>query len=170
VTPAEPGPAEGLAPSPEAAVPFRGVGFTLSALGYAVAAGFRERLAPLGIAPRDFALLRAVGAAEGSSQQAAGERLGIPPSRMVAFVDSLEARGLLERRAHPHDRRARALHLTDAGRALLEDAFAVAVAFESELCAGLAPGEREQLLDLLGAVTAALGLRPGVHSANAAEA
>ncbi|MGH2879628.1 MAG: MarR family transcriptional regulator [Solirubrobacteraceae bacterium] len=55
----------------------------------------------------------------GASQQAIGERLQIPPSRMVAFVDALEQRGLLERRANPEDRRARALYLTDEGRELL---------------------------------------------------
>ena len=156
--------------APEAGVPFRSVGFTLSTLGFAVSAGFAERLAPLGLEPRDFALLRSVGAAEGSSQQAVGERLGIPPSRMVGFVDALQGRGLLERRAHPSDRRARALHLTPAGRALLAGAHEAAVAFESELCAGLAPGERDRLLDLLGAVTETIGLRPGVHAANAAAA
>ena len=75
-----------------ASTPFAGVGFALSSVGYAVARRFREILAPLELEPREFALLRAVGAAEGQSQQAIGERLQIPPSRMVAFVDALEAR------------------------------------------------------------------------------
>jgi DNA-binding MarR family transcriptional regulator len=153
---------------PAAAAPFRSVGFTLSTLGFAVASGFRERLAPLEIEPRDFALLRAVGAAEGLTQQAIGERLRIPPSRMVAFLDALQERGLLERRAHPSDRRARALHLTDGGRALLARAYAVAVQFEGEVCAGLAPGERERLLEMLGMIVTTLGLPHGVHAANMA--
>lgn len=151
---------------PPAVAPFKSVGFTLSTLGFAVAAGFREQLAPLDIEPRDFALLRAVGAAEGLSQQAIGERLHVPPSRMVAFVDALEERGLLERRAHPTDRRARALHLTAEGRALLGRAYGAAVAFESDLCRNLATGEREQLLALLNTIVASLGLPPGVHAAN----
>jgi DNA-binding MarR family transcriptional regulator len=155
-----------LSRPPAAAAPFRSVGFTLSTLGFAVAHGFRETLAPLGIEPRDFALLRAVGAGEGHSQQAIGERLGIPASRMVAFIDSLEERGLLERRRHPTDRRARALHLTDGGRALLADAYDAAVAFETALCRDLAPGERERLLELLGKVQGTLGLAPGVHAAH----
>ncbi len=155
-----------LASPPTAVAPFRSVGFTLSTLGFAVAAGFRARLEPLGIEPKDFALLRAVGAAEGLSQQAISEQLRIPASRMVAFVDSLETRGLLERRAHPSDRRARALHLTKAGRALLAKAYEAAVGFETDLCAGLGKGERERLLELLGVVLATLGLPPGVHAAN----
>ena len=107
-----------------------------------------------------------MGAAEGQSQQAIGERLRIPASRMVAFIDSLEARGLLERRPHPTDRRARALHLTEDGRALLAEAYAAAVAFESDLCAGLSAGERERLLELLGTGRRTLGLPPGVHAAH----
>jgi DNA-binding MarR family transcriptional regulator len=166
---AAPAPAGPLRALRAEATPFRSVGFALSSLGLAVTSRFAERLAPLGLEPRDFGLLRAVGAAEGSSQQAVGERLGVPPSRMVGFVDSLERRGLLERRAHPEDRRARALHLTPAGRSRLAEAFGVATSFETELCAGLAPGERELLLARLEELMAALGLRPGVH-AGAADA
>jgi DNA-binding MarR family transcriptional regulator len=145
--------------------PFRSVGFTLSTSGYAVARRFRQVLAPVGLEPREFALLRAVSLSEGSSQQAIGERLQIPASRMVAFVDALEARGLLERRRNPADRRARALHLTEDGRMLLARAFVLAVEHERDLCAELSEGEREQLLDLLGRITARLGLAPGVHAA-----
>jgi DNA-binding MarR family transcriptional regulator len=145
--------------------PFRAVGFTLSTSGYAVARRFRQLLAPLELEPREFALLRAVSASEGSSQQAIGERLQIPASRMVAFVDALEARGLLERRQNKSDRRARALHVTDEGRDLLARAAQLAAAFERELCADLSAAEREQLLDLLERVCARLGLAPGVHAA-----
>lgn len=147
--------------------PFRAVGFTLSSLGYAVARRFRATLAPLELEPREFALLRAVGAAEGRSQQALGEMLQIPPSRMVAFVDGLQERGLLERRANPRDRRTWALHLTGEGRELLGRAFQVASAFERELCAGLGEGERGRLLELLDKVGETLGVRPGTHAAHA---
>jgi len=147
------------------AAPFRSVGFTLSTSGYAVARRFRRVLAPVGLEPREFALLRAVSVSEGSSQQAIGERLQIPASRMVAFVDALEARGLLQRRRNPADRRARALHLTDEGRELLGRAFVLAVEHERDLCADLSDEERDQLLDLLGRITERLGLAPGVHAA-----
>src|SRR5437763_16659719 len=92
--------------------PVRSVGFTISTTGYAIARRFRELLAPLGLEPRDFALLRTVAMSEGVSQQAIGDQMNVAPSRMVAFVDSLEERGLLERRQNPDDRRARALFLT----------------------------------------------------------
>jgi DNA-binding MarR family transcriptional regulator len=148
-------------------VPFSSVGFTVSTIGYAVARRFREILAPLELEPREFALLRAVAAAEGQSQQAVGERLQIPPSRMVAFVDALEARRLIERRQNPSDRRTRALHLTDEGHELLARAFALAIGHERNLCADISTEEREQLLALLQRVGTRLGLPPGVHAAHA---
>ncbi len=109
--------------------------------------------------PREFALLRAVGAAEGLSQQAAGERLQIPPSRMVAFVDALEARAAARTPAQPA-RSAHARAVPDPrGRELLERAFELAAGLERHLCAQLSADEREQLLDLLQRVGSQLGLR-----------
>jgi DNA-binding MarR family transcriptional regulator len=144
--------------------PSRSLGFTVSSIGYAVARRFREILEPMDLEPREFALLRAVAVSEGLSQQAIGERLQIPSSRMVAFVDALEARELIERRHNPLDRRTRALHLTRGGRDLLTTAVAHVVAHERALCAQLSAAERETLLELLGRVGATLGLTDGVHS------
>jgi DNA-binding MarR family transcriptional regulator len=165
---------EQATPAPEAVPPpaptARSVGFTVSSLGFAVSSRFVQTLAPLGLEPREFALMRAVGAAEGQTQQAIGASLHIPASRMVAFVDALEARGLLQRRSNPRDRRARALHLTDGGADLLERALARASALELELCSGMSDEERETLLELLQRVGAALGVPAGVHAATGAGA
>ena len=144
--------------------PFQSVGFTISTTGYAVARKFREVLEPLGLEPRDFALLRTVAMTEGVSQQAIVERMNVAPSRMVAFVDSLEERGLLERRQNPNDRRARALFITPKGRKVLEKAFATAVEHEKWLTSDLSSEERAQLLDLLSRVGGHLGIPPGVHA------
>jgi DNA-binding MarR family transcriptional regulator len=51
----------------------------------------------------------------GQSQQAIARQLRIPPSRLVPLVDSLETRGVIERRRDPGDRRNHALYLTDEG-------------------------------------------------------
>jgi len=161
----EAGPPTGERPNEGATPTAQSVGFTLSSLGYAVAARFRATLAPLELDPREFALLRTVAAAEGRSQQVVGGLLQIPASRMVAFVDALEARGLLERRHNPLDRRTRELHLTDRGRSLLERALALAIELESELLADLSAQESEQLLALLQRIGMRLGLLPGVHAA-----
>jgi DNA-binding MarR family transcriptional regulator len=148
------------------APPFRGLGFTLSSLGYAVSRHFKQILAPFDLEPREFALLRSVASDEGQSQHTLGERLQIPRSRMVAIVDELEERGLLERRANADDRRVRLLHLTDTGRQLLQQAFAEAVAYEQQINAPLTDQERDDLLDLLERVATAIGLTTsGAHPA-----
>src|SRR5208283_582295 len=110
----------------------------------------------------------AVGALEGQSQQAIGERLQIPPSRMVAFVDALEERSLLERRHNPLDRRTRELHLTADGRDLLGRAFTLVAAFELDLISDLSAEERDQLLELLARVGMQLDLPGGLPAAHPA--
>lgn len=141
----------------------RSVGFLVSQLGMASSKRFADALRPLGIHPGEFALMRFVAASEGQSQQALAERLAVPPSRMVAKVDSLEEAGLVERRADPGDRRVRALHLTPKGRRLLKRAAEIAVEYEARLCEDLSEREREQLIDLLQRLQPPLVERPGVH-------
>src|SRR6202043_957145 len=56
----------------------RAVGFKVSSLGFAIADRFAQTLAPLGLEPREFALMRAVSAAEGQTQQAIAAGLQVP--------------------------------------------------------------------------------------------
>lgn len=139
------------------------VGFLLSKLGIQTAARFASVLEPLGIRPQHFALLRYLGNAEGRSQQALAEMLGIPPSRMVALVDDLQERGFVERRPNPADRRAHAVYLTGEGKRMLEQGLAVAVEHERRLCAGLSAEERDTLVSLLRKLAADPHLPIGVH-------
>jgi len=153
--------ADGLPADPTR--PLRSVGFTISSTGYAIARRFAALLAPLGLEPRDFALLRTLAETPGLTQQAIAERMGVAPSRMVAFIDSLQSRGLVERRANPEDRRAHALHLTPAGERLLGRGFELAIGHERDLVGDLSADEREQLLELLARVGARVGVPAGVH-------
>lgn len=123
------------------------VAFMLARAGFRSVRGLRERLEPFGIDPRQFALLNQIAIREGVTQQAIADAIWIPKSRMVALVDDLERRGLVERRAS--DRRAYALHLTDAGRALLRETRRAAVEHDAALTEGLSEEERETLLALL---------------------
>lgn len=139
------------------------VGFLLSQLGWATAARFRQTLEPLGLEPRQFATLRALSGMEGESQQAVCAAVHIPPSRMVSLVDDLEAKGLVERRANEADRRARAIHLTDAGRALLAETYSRLAGHEQFVSAPLSAEERDQLLGLLGRLADHLEMPQDVH-------
>jgi DNA-binding MarR family transcriptional regulator len=149
----------------EVTTPFRAVAFMLSSLGYAISRGFHEVLAPLELEPGEFALLRAVSANEGESQNALAERLHISPSWMVAVVDELERRELLERQPHARDRRVRNLHLTSAGKKLLKKAQQQAEKFDQRVAQPLDEAELGQLVELLERVAAGIDLQPGAHAA-----
>lgn len=141
----------------------QGLGFLLSQVGYHAAARFAERLEPFGFKPAHAGILRVIRQGNGLSQQALGEKLGMFPSRLVAFIDDLEERGLVERRNSPADRRSYALHLTDAGREALDQINRVSREHQDELCAALGDAERAQLADYLRRIASEQGLTPGVH-------
>jgi DNA-binding MarR family transcriptional regulator len=147
-----------------------GAAFLLSQVGFHSSRLWGERIARLELDPREVVLLRHVAAAEGQSQQALAAALQIPPSRMVALVDALEQRGLLERRPISSDRRVRALHLSRQGGRELRKIMAASAEHEAELCAGLEASEREQLIALLSRLAAEQGLPTGVHPGVADEA
>jgi DNA-binding MarR family transcriptional regulator len=151
---------------PKAAKPAKrgeGVAFLISQVGAHAAARFAERMEKLGFTLQQVGLLRAMSAREGQSQQALAEHLGLVPSRVVSFVDDLEARGLVERRRNPTDRRLHALYLTPEGQAALGEIGAAAREHEAGLCAALNAEEREQLALLLRRIAEQQGLTPGVH-------
>ncbi|WP_433250162.1 MarR family winged helix-turn-helix transcriptional regulator [Streptosporangium sp. CA-135522] len=141
----------------------RGTAFLLSQVGAHAAARFAERIGGLGVVPSDTGLLRMIATRPGRSQQSLAEELGVVPSRVVALVDGLERKGLIERRRNPQDRRNYALHLTDEGTRVMAGMRDLASAHEDEICAALDDAQRAQLTELLEAIAVQQGLTPGVH-------
>ncbi len=139
------------------------LGFLLSQVGVYASRRFAQRIAALDLHPPLFRVLNVVDAAEGQSQQAIGEAIQAPASRMVAIVDELEQRGLVERRPHPSDRRIRALYLTGAGRRLLARGRKIAIEHEEELTRGLSAADRKRLIALLQKIVEEQGIGRGVH-------
>jgi DNA-binding MarR family transcriptional regulator len=145
------------------AAPAVELAFLLSQVGAHTAARFAERLEPLGLKPWHAGILRVIEQADGLSQQALGEKLGMFPSRLVGLLDELERLGLVERRDSPTDRRTHALYLTDSGRETLERIRRISREHEETSCAALDASERAQLAGLLTRISAEQGLTPGVH-------
>jgi DNA-binding MarR family transcriptional regulator len=139
------------------------VAFLLAQLGAYAAERFGERAAALDFSRPQAGLLRLISREPGQSQQAIARRLGTPPSRLVALVDGLEQRSLIERRRNPGDRRNYALHLTAAGEQAMTDLSQVSLEHEQAISAPLTEAERAQLSKLLGKLAAAHGLVPGIH-------
>jgi DNA-binding MarR family transcriptional regulator len=139
------------------------LGFLLSQVGIYAARRFSERIAEIDLYPPLFRVLNVVDAGEGQSQQAIGEAIQAPASRMVAIVDELEQRGLVERRPHPSDRRIRALYLTAKGRRTLTRGRKIAAEHERDLTRGMTDADREHLVALLGKLVEGQGIGSGVH-------
>ena len=139
------------------------IAFLLAQLGAYAAERFGERAAALDFTRPQAGLLRLISREPGLSQQAVARRLGTPPSRLVALVDDLEQRGLIERRRNPGDRRNYALHPTAAGEQAMAALSQASLEHEQAISAPLTQAERAQLSELLGKLAAAHGLVPGVH-------
>ncbi len=135
----------------------------LAQVGAHAAAAFGARLSGLGLTPSHAGILRAVAVAEGLSQRRLARLLEILPSRLVALVDELEHRGLIERRDSAEDRRVYALYLTGQGRTTLDEIGRVAHEHDGALCAAIDDEERKLLVDLLRRIADQQGLTPGVH-------
>lgn len=137
--------------------------FLLAQLGAHATRRFAALVAELELNPPQVGLLRAVAKTPGASQQTLAQQLGTPPTRMVALVDGLEQRGLLQRKRNADDRRLYAVGLTQSGRKLLSEIGCIVEQHNSRLLNALDPSERDQLHDLLSRVAAEQNLKPGVH-------
>ena len=79
-----------------------------------------------------------------------GKKILLTSGSITVAVDRLEKRGLVERRAHGTDRRAKIVHLTKAGRRLITRAYAEHAADMERLsAASLTREERKTLIRLL---------------------
>jgi DNA-binding MarR family transcriptional regulator len=77
------------------------------------------------------------------------ERMGVSRPTVSGVTDTLERRGLVERRGHADDARRRTVALTATGERTFEELFPRFNAEESLACDGLGHEERAQLAALL---------------------
>lgn len=140
-----------------------GVAFLIAQIGAHAAQRFAERIAELDLTPPQAGLMRAIVRDPGRSQQAIAAELGTPATRLVAMIDGLERRGVLERRRNPDDRRLHAIHPTPEGMKLLGRLGRAAEAHTADLTKALDDDERRQLRALLARIADQQGLTPGVH-------
>jgi DNA-binding MarR family transcriptional regulator len=109
----------------------------------------RKELAPLGITGGQASLLWAIRSKPGIGARELAEREGVSPPAMTAYVNRLEAAGLVVRRRSESDRRRVELALTEAGIRVLRSARSRRTAWLAARLQRLEPAE-------LAAVEAAL--------------
>lgn len=110
---------------------------------------FLQRMAPYGLRPVEFSVMSVIHHNPGVTSRQLCAVLNLQPPNLVGLVQAFEARGLIERRPHPHDGRAFGLHPTPEGVALMQAAERTATELEIDRSPRLSPAERRQLLALL---------------------
>jgi len=85
-----------------------------------VHAHFGTAVAELDLAPVQAKALHELNVEPPMSMRELAERLKSDPSNVTGLIDRLEARGLVERRPDPNDRRIKGLALTAAGARMRE--------------------------------------------------
>jgi len=106
-------------------------------------------LAAHDLPPGWFTVLILLARNPGLSSRRLCQALGVKPPNFVALLVEFEARGLIERRMHLHDRRTHGLHLTPAGRKLSKRVREEIISAEREATSMLNDDERKTLLSLL---------------------
>jgi DNA-binding MarR family transcriptional regulator len=91
-----------------------------------------------------------------STQQTLATALKVSPRNVTGLVDALEAGSFVTRRAHPHDRRATLVTLTDRGLRTMTEMEQQRRQIAAELVADLDPGQVETLRQGLDSVAARL--------------
>jgi MarR family transcriptional regulator for hemolysin len=105
---------------------------------YALASELAGAFEPLGITPRDHAVLSAAMNGEHTQKQLA-ELVGLDKTTMVVTLDELEASGLARRVASPTDRRARVVEVTKAGATKVAEANEIAMEVQADVLNTLYP-------------------------------
>src|SRR5262249_16286466 len=116
----------------------------------AVEAYAEKSISELEICGSDFAVLEALLHKGPLPVNEIGRKVLLTSGSITVAVDRLETKGLVERRAHGTDRRARIVHLTKEGRKLITRVYADHAADMERLAsASLTKGERKTLISLL---------------------
>jgi DNA-binding MarR family transcriptional regulator len=110
---------------------------------------FMEETQDSGITPVQFAALNAVATHPGIDQSTLAAGIGFDTSTIGGVVDRLQARGWVERRVLPEDRRVRQLYVTHEGQSLLHTIEAAVLRTQERILAPLNPAEQKEFLRLL---------------------
>jgi MarR family transcriptional regulator, transcriptional regulator for hemolysin len=142
----------------------RAFGFLVHDVSRLIKRRFERRARKMGLAitRQQAAVILNIAGKEGVSQAEVATWLGIEPIALVRMLDKLHDEGLVERRAHPTDRRVRTLWLTPAARPVVERILTINEAIRREAFSGLPPRTCDVLIDVLSQIKDKLALKEEV--------
>jgi MarR family transcriptional regulator, transcriptional regulator for hemolysin len=119
----------------------------------------QARQTGLPITRRQAAVVLYIARNEGVGQSEVATWLDLEPIALVRMLDKLHEEGVVERRAHPTDRRVRTLWLTAAARPVVTQILAINKTIRDEAFAGMPAHARDTVIDILDGIKDNLALR-----------
>ncbi len=110
---------------------------------------FSEQAGRSSLTQRQYALLHALSRHNGASQMQLVKLTGIDRSTLADMARRLEDRGLIRRRSSRRDKRAKSLHLTQKGRAALQDVEPLMAEVDRRMLGVLSAEQQAQFIDAL---------------------
>ncbi len=108
---------------------------------------FDQKARAYGMTRAQWIILLRLDRQPGMSQNELASICEVEPITVGRLIDRLEARGLVERRPDPSDRRIRRLHLLPAASALIKEIIFHREEFRKEIMTGMDPMVGQALLD-----------------------
>ncbi len=124
---------------------------------YSLNQAFRHRIAHLEITPDQYSILRWLqeGDARGLTQQTITDLMASDPNTITSILQRMEKAGLIARRAHESDKRARRVCIQPEGRSAFAEAYQIATELQLEVLASLPASRRVGFLKDLDRVAEA---------------
>ncbi len=117
-----------------------------------------SRFAEHGVTADQFVLLATLERGEAFTQRELAKRMSSDPSTVRAMLVLLERNGLVERRSHPTDARARTVSLTPAGERKFRALWEAGESIRKRMLEVLGYDEASALVEMLTRVSAALSI------------
>jgi DNA-binding MarR family transcriptional regulator len=125
------------------------IGYTITDVSRLIRTVFERRVRSYGLTRAQWMVIARVNRRPGLSQSEVADLLEIEKAPAGRLIDRMQAKGWLERRADPKDRRINRLHLTTEGKRIHTAIWPVAEATVDTAMAGLSGEERKTLTALM---------------------
>lgn len=140
------------------------LGYQANRLARLLKSAIAREIAPLGITPRQAAVLLQLSEVSSMPMGPLAEGVGVDRPTLTGITERLERDGLLATSPNPHDRRSRLVALTPQAREMVPRLVSAAQAAEAGALAALSDAEAAHLIDLLRRASAGLELAADGHA------
>lgn len=146
--------------------PNRSYGFVLQDVARLMRRNFNRHVETegLGLTQAQWQAIVHISRNEGMRQAVLSDILETQPITVGRLIDRMAAKGLVERRPDPTDRRAVGLYLTEKAYPLLDEMWNIGTAVKAAAFDGISDADKEKLLDIMTRIRANLIKNTGEKS------